>query len=217
MKFTEKLWKNIAPIYQAILEHPFNRELMQGKLSPERFTFYVQQDALYLAGFARGLSLLAAKSQNAPEDFISFAAGVFEVEKSMHAEFFEVFQIGKPAQKQSPACFAYTQYVLAQTTLKSYEEGLAAVLPCFWIYREAGNHIHAGASPANPYQKWIDTYASPEFSQVVDRALALTDEAALGAGEGLRAAMEEAFETASRLEWLFWDSAYRLEAWQPAV
>jgi thiaminase/transcriptional activator TenA len=27
--------------------------------------------------------------------------------------------------------------------------------------------------------------------------------------------MEEAFVTSTRLEWMFWDSAYRMENWQP--
>jgi thiaminase/transcriptional activator TenA len=29
--------------------------------------------------------------------------------------------------------------------------------------------------------------------------------------------MQRAFEKSARLEWMFWDSAYRLEAWPPNV
>jgi len=30
-----------------------------------------------------------------------------------------------------------------------------------------------------------------------------------------QAAMQRAFERSARLEWMFWDSAYRLEQWPP--
>jgi thiaminase/transcriptional activator TenA len=59
------LWSNITPIYDAILAHPFNQELMHGTLSRERFEFYIKQDALYLMDFAKALSVLAAKSDGA--------------------------------------------------------------------------------------------------------------------------------------------------------
>jgi thiaminase/transcriptional activator TenA len=40
-----------------------------------------------------------------------------------------------------------------------------------------------------------------------------TDEAADGASPSLRARMHAAFGKATQLEWVFWDSAYRLETW----
>jgi thiaminase/transcriptional activator TenA len=40
-----------------------------------------------------------------------------------------------------------------------------------------------------------------------------TDEAAAGASAHLRERMHAAFKRATQLEWLFWESAYRLESW----
>jgi thiaminase/transcriptional activator TenA len=40
-----------------------------------------------------------------------------------------------------------------------------------------------------------------------------TDEAAAGASPGLQARMHAAYTRAAQLEWMFWDSAYRLEQW----
>jgi thiaminase/transcriptional activator TenA len=90
---------------------------------------------------------------------------------------------------------------------------LAALLPCFWIYAEVGRDIHGRAAVGNPYQAWIDTYAGEEFHDAVRAVIAATDAAAEGASTGLVARMHEAFATAARLEWMFWDSAYRLERW----
>ena len=63
--FTAQLWRSIAPIYAAILRHPFVRGLTDGSLSRDAFRFYAVQDALYLREFARALSVAAAR---APRD-----------------------------------------------------------------------------------------------------------------------------------------------------
>lgn len=82
-------------------------------------------------------------------------------------------------------------------------------------YRDVGNAIHRRAAPDNPYRRWIDTYAGEEFVASVDRTIALTDEVAATASEAARDAMRAAYVTSSRLEWMFWDSAYRMERWPP--
>jgi thiaminase/transcriptional activator TenA len=90
---------------------------------------------------------------------------------------------------------------------------LGALLPCFWIYAEVGRDIHARAAANNPYQAWIDTYAGEEFHAAVRAMIEATDEAAAGASPGLQARMHAAYTRAAQLEWMFWDSAYRLEQW----
>jgi thiaminase/transcriptional activator TenA len=84
---------------------------------------------------------------------------------------------------------------------------MAAILPCFWIYREVGNAVAAGAATDNSYARWIETYSSPEFSADVEKAVAFTEQLAADAGPAERTLMREAFMTASRLEYCFWDDA----------
>jgi thiaminase/transcriptional activator TenA len=105
-------------------------------------------------------------------------------------------------------------YLLATAYAEPYEVLLGALLPCFWIYAEVGRDILVRAPPGNPYQAWIDTYAGEEFHAAVGRVIAATDEAAAGASPALRERMHAAFRRATQLEWMFWDSAYRLEGWQ---
>ena len=69
------------------------------------------------------------------------------------------------------------------------------------------------SAPANPYQRWIDTYQDEAFGQSVREVLALTDAAHGGASAAEWALMCEAYLKAVRYEWMFWDSAYRLETW----
>jgi len=97
--------------------------------------------------------------------------------------------------------------------LEPFEVVLAALLPCFWIYREVGKHIHARAISPNPYQAWIDTYAGEEFEMAVDAVIAVVDDVAKQASPRTLAAMHHAFIRATQLEWMFWDSAYREETW----
>jgi thiaminase/transcriptional activator TenA len=218
MRFTETLWSSITDIYQAIIRHPFNEELAQGTLPREKFAFYMQQDALYLSDFARALATMAGRApdEEALLQFVRFAEGVAVVERALHTSYFHEFGIETPTRQQSPSCFAYTNFLLATTASRSYEEGMAALLPCFWIYREVGHDIYKRAAPNNPYQKWIDTYAGQEFGEWVDRAIALTDRIADHASATQKERMRDAFVYSSRLEWMFWDSAYRLEAWLPS-
>ena len=217
MTFTTSLWDQIGPIYRAIIEHPFNRELAEGTLPREAFAFYMQQDALYLADFGRSLAIAAGRSPTVELmlDLVRFAEGAVVVERALHSNYLALFGITAPMTEQSPSCLAYTNYLLATAALRPYEQAIAALLPCFWIYREVGLDIHGHSAPNNPYQLWIDTYAGEEFGQHVARAIAITDEVAATASEGMRQAMRTAFVTSSRLEWLFWDSAYRQEAWKP--
>lgn len=218
MSFTASLWQSIQPLYQAIIDHPFNQELAQGTLAADRFQFYLKQDALYLVDFAKALGLTGARCIQ-PErivDFQNFAIGAIVAERSLHESYFERYGITLDVD-YAPGCFTYTNYLLATAALRPLEEAIAALLPCFWIYREVGHHILKTAQPNNPYQNWIETYSGEEFSSAVDRAIAITEDVAAAAPEPLRDQMRAAFVISSRLEWMFWDSAYRLETWAPQI
>jgi thiaminase/transcriptional activator TenA len=214
VSFTRSLWQDISLIYGAIIDHPFVRDLASGELARERFVFYMQQDSLYLQDFSRALAIAGARLPYVEdmESYLGFASGALTVERALHETYFREFGVDAAASK-SPACFAYTHYLLSTAALGTPAEALAALLPCFWIYREVGNHIIQLASDnlaGNAYTRWIETYAGPDFSRSVDRAIDVTEAAAQSASEPERARMRRAFELSSRLEWRFWDSAYRL-------
>ena len=218
MGFSDELWNSIAPIYDAILRHPFIRGLTDGRLDRERFKFYVVQDALYLRDFARALSIAAARAPR--EDWIimfnEHAAGALRVERSLHESFFRDFKMGPDevaATPMAPANLAYTSYLLAIAYGAPFHEVIAALLPCYWIYWEAGKELERKGSPDPLFKRWIGTYASGEFGALVRAVIAATDETAARLGETERAAMRRHFVTTSRYEWMFWDMGWRREAW----
>jgi thiaminase/transcriptional activator TenA len=217
-KFSTQAWKNNQPLYESILTMPFNAELAAGTLREDRFRHYIIQDAHYLEGFARALALAAAKADNA-DQIVQFAGAsqtAIIVERALHADYFVKFGV-KPADftaaRPTPVCDHYVSYLLRIAALEPYPVVLAALLPCFWIYLEVGKNIHARAAKPNPYQAWIDTYAGDEFENAVRAVIDTTDAVAARASEETLTAMHAAFTRATQLEWMFWDSAYRLANW----
>jgi len=218
MGFTAELWTAIGPLYEAILRHPFLRGLTDGSLSRERFLFYAVQDALYLREFARALSLAAAR---APEDdwiimFNEHAAGALKVERTLHERFFQELGLSQEevgATPLAPTNVAYTSYLLAAAYGAPYHEAIAALLPCYWIYWEVGRALEREGSPDPLYARWIDTYASTEFGDVVRGVLQATDRVAEQRTPMERECMRRHFVTTSRYEWMFWEMGWRQEGW----
>lgn len=219
MAFSEILWRDIGPIYQATLNHPFLTELSQGTLKRQAFVFYLEQDALYLIDFARALATVAGKLRQIDDIalVLKFAEGALFAERELHQSYFDQFAVN-PVISQSPACLSYTHYLLATAEKAPIEEAIAALLPCFWIYHEVGKHlISVPKIPGNPYQAWIDMYGGEEFNAIVQQAIQLTNKYADMTTDTTRQLMRQAFITSSRLEWQFWDSAYHLEQWLPEI
>jgi len=216
--FSQTAWAANAAAYEAIRTMPFNAELAAGTLSRARFTRYIVQDAHYLIGFGRALALAAAKAPH-PDRIVQFARAAetaIVVERALHGGFFRDYGIGPETFAEtplSPPCDHYVSYLLATAYAEPYEVVLGALLPCFWIYAEVGRDIFSRAEADNPYRAWIDTYAGEEFGEAVAAMIAATDEAAGDASPKIIARMHRAYTQATRLEWLFWDGAYRGAAW----
>ena len=58
--FSDELWTSAEWIYQEILAHPFITGLTDGSLPTDAFRHFIVQDAHYLRGFARALTICAA-------------------------------------------------------------------------------------------------------------------------------------------------------------
>ena len=213
-----ELWARIERIYDAILDHPFIGGLTEGSLPSEAFRFYVIQDVHYLREYARALSVCAAKAPAEPEIamFNQHAAGAIEVERSLHDSFLRDLGVTAhelAATPLAPTNRAYTSYLLAAAYGGSFAEALGAVLPCYWIYWEVGKALGERGSQHPLYRRWIETYGGEEFAEIVEAVLGLTDRLGPRLSDGEREGMAERFVATSRYEWMFWDAAWRQEAW----
>jgi thiaminase/transcriptional activator TenA len=209
------------PIWQAQRAHPFLRGVADGTLSPERFSFYVRQDYLFLIEYARVLVLGAARAPDLATmtRFVELATEILGTEMDLHRVFAAEFGITAAeldAESLSPTTQGYADFLVRTAAQGDFAELAAALLPCMWGYAELGQVLAAeGRSPDDRYARWVDMYASPEFGGLADWCRALVDR--LGAmlpNEG-RARLERAFITSSRYELAFWEMAWTGERWRP--
>jgi thiaminase/transcriptional activator TenA len=217
-RFRDTLWMSMQDLFARIIAHPFIAGLTDGSLPRASFAYYVIQDARYLVDYARALAVVGAK---APDEqsvamFAGHARGAIEVERSLHAGLFAEMGITAEEVRATPAMpttLAYTSYLLRACHQGSFAEGLAAVLPCYWIYAEVGTALLSRSSADPLYARWIATYGGEEFGRIVADVLALVDRVGETASPAERAAMRERVVTTSRYEWMFWDAGWRREAW----
>jgi thiaminase/transcriptional activator TenA len=202
-------------ILAAIKKQPFINQLIDGSLPADVFQFYIQQDAMYLGEYKKVLAAVGIKCGRVEDTqfFLDAATGIINVENALH----QIFLKEEPRyQEPSPTCELYTSYLTRMVTNHSIEEALAAVLPCFTIYKEVGDYIqaHQTNKKENPYQDWIDTYGGEAFATSVKSAVAITNRYAQNKSTKVLQKMDAAFVKASKLEWMFWDSAYKKEPWK---
>lgn len=218
MKWTDQAWNHIKPIYQQILDMPFILELANGTLALDRFQFYMLQDAKYLEHYGRALAALGAKAKDNQMalDFFEFAKNALIVESALHKGYFKEFGLESHSTIQvEPICHHYIHFLKSSVAYDPIEVSTAAILPCFWIYKEVGDHIvKHQTNNINPYKNWIDTYSGVEFAESVEKALAYTNWMAENTTEKTREEMLEAFEIACRLEYQFWNAAYQKITWK---
>jgi len=216
--FTGELWRAIVPVYDAILAHPLLTGLTDGSLSREQFQHYIVQDAIYLRDFARALSIAAARAPGiaALTMFAGHAMDTMGAEGALHDALLTTFGLTRTEVEQTPptpTTLAYTSYLLRMAFSGDYAQVLGTLLPCYWIYQEVGLALLAKGSPNPLYRQWIETYGGEEYAAIVDAVLNEMDRVGEGLTDAQKAAVQECFVTASRLEWMFWDMGWQLESW----
>ncbi|WP_307490713.1 bifunctional hydroxymethylpyrimidine kinase/phosphomethylpyrimidine kinase [Pseudarthrobacter defluvii] len=213
--FAARLWTEAQQDVADIYALDFIRGLASGDLAEKDFAYYLAQDALYLNGYSRVLARASALAPSEAEQL--FWAGssqqCLEVESELHRSWLST----RPAQGGlGPVTKAYVDHLTAASASGSYAVLAAAVLPCFWLYAEVGEKLHAqflasGAPDGHAYAAWLRTYADEGFAEATRRAIAIVDAAGRKASDHEQAAMVTAFRQSCRLEVEFFD-APRLHA-----
>ena len=209
MKLSEIAWKKSLVIYNAIIDHPFNKELMYGTLDKKKFAYYIEQDILYLQDFSRCHAIIASKiSLEYMRSFLKYAEYTLIAEQEVVHQFFnKIFNFNETGLI-TQATLGYTSYMLKTCLNESVEVAMAALLPCFWIYREVGLFIAKHAKQDNPYYRWIETYSGEGFCNAVDEAIIIFDDLAINTTDDVRKKMLDAFYKSAVWEWHFWNDSY---------
>ncbi len=212
MSLSKKAWEKSLGVYNAIINHPFNQELMQGTLDKEKFAYYIEQDVLYLQDFSKCHTIIASRiGLEYMQKFLKYAEYTLIAEQEVVHHFFEDVFNFKKTNLVSPATHIYTGFMLKSCISGPVEVAVASILPCLWVYREVGLFIAKHSDSSNPYYRWIDTYAGEDFAKTVEEAIAIFDDLADKTTDAIREKMLEAFYQSVRLEWHFWNDSYKME------
>lgn len=219
-RLMQQIWEEQYPFYQKILAHPYNQELLSGKLDEAVFRDYIIQDYHFCQNYKKVHAILLAKAPDeaASRFLVKTINQIDEEIKSLHTACIEKYGItdreleGPPAY---PSTELYNAFLIKTATLEPFEVGLMATLPCHWVYYQVGIDMKKMEQKGgNKYQAWIDQYGTAawensETKKVVDFAekylKATTDEN--------RLKMKQVFVTAMKLEYLFWDGVYNKAKW----
>jgi thiaminase/transcriptional activator TenA len=218
--FSERLYRSVQEIWAKSHRHPFLTEMREGTLNPERFIYYLKQDYVYLIDYAKMFAIGSIKARDL-ETMVKLAElfhSTLNVEMELHRQYAKRFGVTLEQLEQtrpSPTTIAYTRYMLDAAAQGSLAEVVATLLPCMWSYREIGTSFakFPGALDHPLYREWILMYSSEEFGGLTDWCIGLMNHLAEGLPERELALLEEHFVVTSKLEYMFWDMAYRQEEW----
>ncbi len=213
MNFSQILWNKNEDIYNAIIDMPFNKELMAGTLDKNIFAYYIEQDSIYLKSYAKALASIAVKADDNEliKKFADYSKYALIAEEEVVHEYFRKTYNFNNTGKQTMATHGYCNFLIASTMNKSLEVAVAAILPCFWIYYEVGNYIYNNSDiENNPYKHWIKTYAGDDYKKSVDDVIAITNKLAENTTDAIRQEMIEYFSSGCMWEWHFWNDSYNL-------
>ncbi len=209
MRFSDLQLKAI-PLVEEILVHPFLVGLADGNLPVEAMVLYLQQDQLYLFDFSRALQGLADKATSERDKLClqNFALQAVADENCLYERILKTKPLPLEELTKRKACLAYTEFLSCMVATRSITEGLASVVPCFWVYAEVGRALKSKSCAGNPYQAWLDCYASLEFQQATECMVELFERHLLSVPDRLAPSVAEVFLTAIKLEWEFWDGCF---------
>ncbi|KAL3793976.1 hypothetical protein HJC23_009459 [Cyclotella cryptica] len=224
----QSFWNAAAPIIAVTEKHPFLVSMVDGTLRLENFKYYVLQDALYLTDFAHCLRFMGDKMADLDEHvskrLYEFATGAEEAEKCLHKGFFKDWDIDDTDAKPMPNTLLYTSYMLRICSTECVAQGLAVLLPCFWVYMHVGKCMlklrqDLGESVTRPpqFDAWIDMYGGEDFEKEVTDYIAIVDNVAKTSDASTVKKMQEHFIMSCKLEHMFWDQAQTLMKWPEIV
>ncbi|AKP75869.1 MULTISPECIES: thiaminase II [Priestia] len=219
MKFSERLYEKLQPIWRQNHNHPFVQGMGDGTLEKEKFRFYMIQDYLYLIDYAKLFAIGAMKATDLQTmgKFAALLDSTLNEEMSLHREYAKKFEISEKELEKaqpSPTTLAYTHYMLHVGQSGTLAELVAALLPCMWSYWEIGKELSEKPGANNEfYREWIEMYSSEEFGELATWCINLFDSLTEDKSEVELEKLEEIFLNTTRFEYMFWDMAYNEAMW----
>ncbi|MET1415537.1 thiaminase II [Roseibium sp. HPY-6] len=212
MRLFERLKSDAAEQWVDYTQHTFVEELGKGALPLACFKHYLVQDYLFLIQFARAYALGIYKSPTVADmrHSLEGVKAILDVELELHIEICERWGMQRKDIEQAPEdtpTMAYTRFVLDAGMAGDLLDLQAALAPCIIGYAEIGKRLHMMGcdKPDNPYQRWIQEYASAGYQDLAQGFESwFEDTSAKVLTEHRYPRVLSLFEKACRLESDFW-------------
>jgi thiaminase len=210
--FTGGELARLRPRWEAMLGHPFLRELRDGTLPESVFTQWLAQDYLFASHSVGVLGVLLARAPGRHRDLLLDALEAYREELRLFAA--EAGRLGVSLDAEPGlVTHAYTQFLSATALGGSYGEAFTALFVLERAYLDAWRFVREGLSPASPWSAFVDRWASDEFAAYVGLLEGELNALAAEAGPSDRAAMSRCFELTVRYEVAFWEMALTGATW----
>ena len=216
MALSDDLRSSVGGLWERTVTHPFVVELGEGTLPADKWDVYFRQDYLFLKPW---IALMCAGVVKAPDfdharPLAAFIHGALGAEEGMFRDYLR--EQGVSAEEIAdlrylPTSHAQNGFLRQVAQEGSFHEILTTLLGIEWPYLDWAQRLASvGKRPANRYyQLWIDIHAGDELAGFVAWMRGVLDNARVGRV----AHLERAFLTTLRYEYLFWEMAYKGEAW----
>ena len=208
--------RNNCSSWNHYIHHDFVNQLAAGTLAADSFRHYLIQDYLYLIHYTRVMALSIYKSDNLAQMRVGQASvnAMLDLEIGMYLDFCRDWNVpieDVESAAESPVTIAYSRYILDAAMSGSLAELYAAIAPCLMGYGEIGKRIkEQGFIADNPYQPWIDVFASDDFRAITAQNEAQINELLDQANPIQADKFQRLFNTAARMEVNFWQQALDL-------
>ena len=205
-----------CPTWNDYTQHDFVKQLAAGTLAADSFRHYLVQDYLYLIHYTRVMALSVYKSDTLAQMRVGQAGinAMLDMEIGMYLDFCRDWNVPLEqveSASESAVTIAYSRYILDAAMTGSLAELYAAIAPCLMGYGEIGKRIkEQGFIADNPYQIWIDVFASDEFQAITAQNEAQINTLLAAASPAQADKFQRLFNTAARMEVNFWQQALDL-------
>jgi len=216
----QRIWKDNYPLYQKIFNLPYNQELLSGELDEEIFRDYIIQDYHFCQNYKKVHAILLAKAPDgkAAKAMVNYINMIDDEVASLHETYIKQYGITEKEltdPTEYPGTELYNSYLIKTAMLEPFEVGFMATLPCHWVYYQVGIDMNKEEKVrGNKYQAWIDEYGDTPWEQSETKeAVDLAEECMQAADAETRIKMKNAFVTAMKMEYIFWDGIYSKTKW----
>ena len=215
----EDLKAHCADDWERYIQHPFVRGLGDGSLPRECFQHYLKQDYLFLIHFARCYALAIYKSPSLLDmrEAKKGLDAILDDEMALHVNYCRDWGIAREELEGLPearANMAYTRYVLERGQAGTLLDLYCALAPCAIGYAEVAAWLTQQSwtlRQDNPYQSWIDAYASEDYQASAEAMKGtMTRLAERELTDSRFEDLAATFHDATRLEISFWEMGLTL-------